>query len=107
MTRFKPWIHHYNVRLDASFKQAFVVASAQDSDTKSLSINSGGLANTNTSSVFATVPLLDTPLPHLIDVQKRGLQDKAHEGSKELSIWASSVSIMSFALRLGLLRLGP
>ena len=75
---FRPWIHHYDVRLDVTFKQAFIVASAQDSDTNALSIR--GIASANASSISGIIPLIGSPLPHVADIEKDGKLVAMHVG---------------------------
>ncbi|CAE7797464.1 unnamed protein product [Symbiodinium sp. CCMP2592] len=74
---FRPWMHHYSVPLDASFKEAFVVASAEASSTTSLEIcSTAGCNKSRVAAIFGTVELLNMPLPHVARVRQRGLQEK-------------------------------
>ncbi|CAE7895343.1 unnamed protein product [Symbiodinium microadriaticum] len=74
---FRSWMHHYSVPLDASFKQAFVVASAEASSTTSLEICSAtGCNKSHVAAIFGTVELLNMPLPHVARVRQGGLQQK-------------------------------
>jgi len=66
---FHPWVKKYSVSLDQSFKEAFVVASAEESSTKALRIDE---QLTNQSVAMEAVQLM-VPLPRVAQVEVEGL----------------------------------
>lgn len=66
---FHPWVQKYSVSLDQSFKEAFVVASAEESSTKALRIDE---QLTNQSVTTEPVQLM-VPLPRVTQVEVEGL----------------------------------
>ncbi|CAE7407020.1 unnamed protein product [Symbiodinium sp. CCMP2456] len=67
--QFHPWVQKYSVSLDQSFKEAFVVASAEESSTKALRIDA---QTTNQSATTEPVQLM-VPLPRIAQVEVEGL----------------------------------
>ncbi|CAE7239945.1 unnamed protein product [Symbiodinium microadriaticum] len=73
---FHPWVQKYSVSLDQSFKEAFVVASAEESSTKALRIDE---QLTNQSVTTEPVQLM-VPLPRVTQVEVEGLHSsKTHD----------------------------
>ncbi|CAE7330322.1 unnamed protein product [Symbiodinium pilosum] len=85
--QFHPWVRKYAVSLDKSFKEAFVVASAEESSTKTLRIDE---QVTNQSATTESVQLM-VPLPRVSQVASMHYKQL-------LSVYAGQMSVQAHRL---------